>query len=100
MLYCSIFVPIQIERLYSIVTDSFAGILSISLFCLLGASSCNYDYIEFRDGGTENSDLIGRYCGTSRPSTVKSTDNVMYARFRTDNSVPRAGFKALIHIGN
>ncbi|XP_052697133.1 cubilin-like isoform X2 [Crassostrea angulata] len=60
--------------------------------------NCNFDYIEFRDGGTENSDLIGRYCGTSRPSTVKSTDNVMYARFRTDNSVPRAGFKALVHI--
>ncbi|XP_061178089.1 cubilin-like [Saccostrea echinata] len=60
--------------------------------------NCNFDFVEFRDGGTANSQLIGRYCGSTRPSTVKSTENVLYVRFRTDNSVPRGGFKALVHL--
>ncbi|KAJ8306835.1 hypothetical protein KUTeg_014919 [Tegillarca granosa] len=55
-------------------------------------ASCRYDYIELRDGGTVNSNLIGRFCGTSLPSTSKSTGNVLFARFRTDNSLSRTGY--------
>ncbi|KAH3692443.1 hypothetical protein DPMN_194284 [Dreissena polymorpha] len=55
---------------------------------------CRYDFIELRDGGTVNSALLGSFCGNSLPSTVLSTGNVMYARFRTDNSIARKGFKA------
>ncbi|XP_053408750.1 cubilin-like isoform X2 [Mercenaria mercenaria] len=57
-------------------------------------SRCNFDFIEMRDGGTVNSLSLGKFCGYSKPSTVVSTGNVMYVRFRTDSSVPRIGFKA------
>lgn len=60
---------------------------------------CNYDYVEVRDGGTINSVLIGRYCGYTAPSTVFSTGNVMFVRFRTDASVPRVGIKGQYKLG-
>lgn len=48
-----------------------------------------------RDGGTDYSSLIGRYCA-SAPSTQYSTDNMIFIRFFTDIDVPRNGFKANI----
>ena len=60
---------------------------------------CNYDFVEVRDGGTLNSVLIGRYCGYTAPSTIFSTGNVMYVRFRTDASVPRVGIKGQYKLG-
>ena len=66
-------------------------------FCLF--FSCNYDFIEVRDGGTINAPQLGKFCGYDTPSTVFTTGNVMYARFRTDTSVPRPGFKAQYKIG-
>ncbi|XP_071156308.1 cubilin-like isoform X2 [Mytilus edulis] len=56
--------------------------------------SCRFDFIELRDGGTTNSPSLGKFCGITRPGTVKSTGNVMYARFRTDGSAFFTGFKA------
>ena len=55
--------------------------------------------MEVRDGGTLNSVLIGRYCGYTAPSTIFSTGNVMYVRFRTDASVPRVGIKGQYKLG-
>ena len=55
--------------------------------------------MEVRDGGTLNSILIGRYCGYTAPSTIFSTGNVMYVRFRTDASVPRVGIKGQFKLG-
>lgn len=61
--------------------------------------SCRFDFIELRDGGTTNSPSLGKFCGITRPGTVKSTGNVMYARFRTDGSAFFTGFKANYKIG-
>lgn len=69
----------------------------MSTYCLL--YRCNYDFIGMRDGGTVNSGLMGKFCGYDHPSTLVSTGNVMYVRFRTDSSVARKGFKALYKIG-
>uniref|UniRef100_A0A0B7BPM5 CUB domain-containing protein n=1 Tax=Arion vulgaris TaxID=1028688 RepID=A0A0B7BPM5_9EUPU len=56
---------------------------------------CRFDFVEFRDGGTTNSQRIGNaLCGNSLPGTVLSTGNILLARFRTDSSVPHTGFKA------
>jgi cubilin len=55
--------------------------------------------LELRDGGTETSPVLAKLCGTSLPSTVLSTANVLFARFVTDNSVPRRGFKVEYSIG-
>ncbi|KAK2147338.1 hypothetical protein LSH36_558g01028 [Paralvinella palmiformis] len=55
--------------------------------------NCVYDFIEIRDGGTDNSQSIGKFCGRTLPGTQKSSGNVIYVRFRSDNSVPKIGFK-------
>ncbi|KAL3836256.1 hypothetical protein ACJMK2_021695 [Sinanodonta woodiana] len=61
-------------------------------------AQCNFDYVEFHDGGTINSPVISRFCGSDRPGTVFSTGNVLFVRFRTDASVPRTGFQAISKI--
>ncbi|KAK7489454.1 hypothetical protein BaRGS_00019253, partial [Batillaria attramentaria] len=55
----------------------------------LGVSSgvdCQDDFVEIRDGSTEFSPLLGeRYCGTTLPPLIRSTQNLMWIRFRSDN---------------
>lgn len=60
--------------------------------------SCNKEYVEIRDGGTEYSPLIGRYC-KSAPTTQYSTDNMVFIKFFTDTDEPKNGFKANISLG-
>ncbi|XP_033761795.1 cubilin-like [Pecten maximus] len=60
----------------------------------LEGGSCSYDYVEVRDGSDENAPLFGRYCGTSIPSILRSSGNVMFIEFRTDGSVRNTGFRA------
>lgn len=54
--------------------------------------SCIYDYLEFRDGDSETSPLIGRFCGHSKPRNIKSTSNKLWVKFSSDASVEKAGF--------
>ena len=53
-----------------------------------------YDYLEIRDGDTENSTVIGRYCGDSSltPDTITSSYNYLFINFVTDGSVQNRGF--------
>lgn len=60
--------------------------------------SCNKEYVEIREGATKNSELIGKYC-REKPSTVKSTDNIMFVHFFTNVEDPRNGFKATVSLG-
>ena len=43
-------------------------------------SSCSYDSLEIRDGGSEDSPMIGKFCGTNIPSSLISTDSSMWIR--------------------
>lgn len=45
-----------------------------------------------RNGGSATSPLIGTYCGTSIPKTIKSFSNKMYLKFKSDVSQHEAGF--------
>ncbi|GFN89691.1 cubilin, partial [Plakobranchus ocellatus] len=63
--------------------------------------NCKYDYISFRDGGTENAPSLGaKSCGTHLPGSVVSSGNVLFARFQTDDSVVRQGFRARYSIAS
>ncbi|XP_064410135.1 cubilin [Latimeria chalumnae] len=62
-------------------------------FYIERTSSCNYDYLELRDGANSDAPLIVKLCGSDHPSTQRSTGTVMYLRFRTDLSVTHVGFK-------
>lgn len=52
-----------------------------------------------RNGGTEISPLIGRYCFTTPPPIV-SQGNHMFIKYFTDVDSPNNGFKAVVKIGN
>lgn len=56
--------------------------------------NCSYDFIEFRDGDSQNASIIGIYCGNKIPADLTSTTNKLYVRFKSDSTVQRAGFSA------
>ncbi|KAI4498132.1 hypothetical protein M0802_006618 [Mischocyttarus mexicanus] len=61
-------------------------------FDLEESTSCHYDAVEIYDGDSTNSPLIGRYCGTSMPPTIKSTSNIVVIVFMSDWSYESEGF--------
>ncbi|XP_078582053.1 cubilin-like isoform X2 [Branchiostoma floridae x Branchiostoma japonicum] len=67
--------------------------VSFTNFNIEDHSSCNYDYIQFRDGSDANSPEIGTYCGTTTPADLRSTDNSLWIKFKSDASVARNGFR-------
>ncbi|GAA6080747.1 dorsal-ventral patterning tolloid-like protein 1 isoform X1, partial [Tachysurus ichikawai] len=56
--------------------------------------SCAYDYLEVRDGLSESSPLIGRFCGYDIPEDIRSTSNTLWMKFVSDGTVNKAGFAA------
>ena len=55
---------------------------------------CTCDYVEVRQGPSDNGNLIGRYCGNVRPSPVFSPVNQMLVGFTADSQYTRQGFSA------
>ncbi|XP_062900253.1 cubilin isoform X2 [Mobula hypostoma] len=55
---------------------------------------CDLDYLELRDGANSDAPLIGHFCGSTKPSTQRSTGRVMYVRFQTNSALNYVGFKA------
>ncbi|KAM9307087.1 LOW QUALITY PROTEIN: bone morphogenetic protein 1-like [Pholidichthys leucotaenia] len=55
---------------------------------------CSYDHLEIYDGRDVRAPTLGHFCGTKKPSPVISTDNQMFLRFFSDNSVQKRGFEA------
>ena len=46
-----------------------------------GSSRCPFDYVEIRNGNSERSPLIGKFCGSRRPpSVIRSTHNHLRIR--------------------
>uniref|UniRef100_A0A8C3YL53 Cubilin n=1 Tax=Catagonus wagneri TaxID=51154 RepID=A0A8C3YL53_9CETA len=56
--------------------------------------NCTSNYLELRDGADSNAPVLAKFCGTSLPASQLSSGEVLYLRFRSDNSPTRAGFKA------
>ncbi|XP_070708966.1 cubilin [Pempheris klunzingeri] len=56
--------------------------------------SCNFDFVEIRDGGYETSPLIGKFCADQRPPVLVSHSNRLWVRFHSDASVTHRGFTA------
>lgn len=57
------------------------------------SSGCVYDILEIRNGGTDTSPLIDRFCGTTITQRIKSFGNLMYIKFTTDSSREMNGFE-------
>ena len=69
-------------------------VLNFMEFNLESHANCTYDWLEVRDGGASNSPLIGRkLCGTKLPKRITSKRNYLFAKFHSDSSSVRAGFR-------
>ncbi|XP_072033776.1 uncharacterized protein [Amphiura filiformis] len=67
--------------------------INIAQFAIEGDDGlCQFEYLEVRDGLTQSSPGIGRYCGNTIPSSISSTGNSMWIRFNSDGSYTSTGF--------
>ena len=55
---------------------------------------CVYDYIEIFDGNQSDATKIGRFCGSNKPTPIRSSTNELFLKFVTDSSITRSGFVA------
>ncbi|XP_013175197.1 PREDICTED: cubilin-like [Papilio xuthus] len=62
----------------------------------IGISTCNCDFVEFRDGINPNSLIIGTYCGHTLPPQIHSTYEYMSVRLATDGEIASSGFEAVL----
>uniref|UniRef100_A0A4W4EYL9 Metalloendopeptidase n=1 Tax=Electrophorus electricus TaxID=8005 RepID=A0A4W4EYL9_ELEEL len=76
------------------VAEGYSVGLSFQAFEIERHDSCAYDYLEVRDSLSENSPLIGRFCGYDKPEDIRSTSNTLWMKFVSDGTVNKAGFAA------
>ncbi|KAF3849151.1 hypothetical protein F7725_015648 [Dissostichus mawsoni] len=74
------------------VAEGFNVGLSFQSFEIEKHDSCAYDFVEVRDGGSDSSPLLGRFCGYEKPDDMKSSSNQLWLKFGSDGSVNKAGF--------
>ncbi|KAA0704371.1 Bone morphogenetic protein 1 [Triplophysa tibetana] len=77
-----------------IVPQGFHVGLSFQSFEIEKHDNCAYDYLDVRDGDSESSPLLGRFCGYEKPGDIKSSSNQLWIKFVSDGSVNKAGFSA------
>ncbi|CAL9698546.1 unnamed protein product [Knipowitschia caucasica] len=53
---------------------------------------CKYDFIEIRDGTSENADVLGRHCSNIAPPPIISSGPALQIRFVSDYAHQGAGF--------
>jgi len=56
---------------------------------------CDYDYLEIRDGAHGYSPVLARYCGPNYPPVITSSESHIWMRFRSDDTIEYAGFRAV-----
>ena len=69
--------------------------LNVSELDLPESPNCDTDYLEIRDGYWSGSQLLGRYCNTTTPVALVSSDSRMFLQYRVSVfSSQRKGFSA------
>ncbi|NWR74432.1 CUBN protein, partial [Centropus unirufus] len=61
-------------------------------------TGCSSNYIEVRDGDSEVSSLISKFCYNTVLSPITSTSNTLWIKFKSDASVQRASFRAIYQV--
>ncbi|XP_065362088.1 cubilin homolog [Calliphora vicina] len=69
--------------------------LQIEIFDLEMSNNCSSDWLEIRNGGSNHSTLLGRFCGnmTNIPHVIPSFTNQMYLFFHSNGFVNQKGFQ-------
>ena len=74
--------------------------LQFLAFDLESSSTCNYDWLEVRDGDDASANLTGsRLCGEQIPGSILSSGNSLYIEFNSDEYATESGFKVKVYIG-
>ena len=83
------------ECMWTIVVPPLDTIeLTFHEFHLENSGSCNYDFVEVRQGSTRFSQIIGKFCSSTIISPFNSTGNSLFIRLVTDGTVNEKGFRA------
>lgn len=93
-------IPLNTNNLLQDCVARYVHICLQQLLQIERHDSCAYDYLEVRDGTSENSPLIGRFCGYDKPEDIRSTSNTLWMKFVSDGTVNKAGFAANFFKGN
>ena len=54
--------------------------------------SCQYDFIQVRDGRDNSGSNLGKFCGTEEPAPLTSNSNRIFIHFHSDHQETRKGF--------
>ena len=86
--------------------------IDFDIFELEKSENCKNDYVEFREAYFDGNDptdiegyrgpfLTGPLCGSSKPSTIQSSGNMVWVQFRSDynSTTVYKGFKASFKAG-
>ena len=68
--------------------------LSFDFFNLSDSADCSEDYVEVRDGLFSESQLIGKFCGSNKPSKITSDMWHLRVVFKSSGKMKYPGFKA------
>nr|XP_008192422.1 PREDICTED: cubilin [Tribolium castaneum] len=86
--------PLNIECTWTIqVKPGHQILLNVTDFQLEHYTTCRYDWLEIRNGGSSMSPLLGRFCNTDIPKMIPSHANKLFIRFKSDMSKSEKGFK-------
>uniref|UniRef100_A0ACB8FV66 Uncharacterized protein n=1 Tax=Sphaerodactylus townsendi TaxID=933632 RepID=A0ACB8FV66_9SAUR len=68
--------------------------LKFNSFQLEASSSCYKDYVAVYDGPNTLAPLLGKFCGTALPPTIRTSTNNLFLVFTTDFLEAAGGWKA------
>ena len=87
--------PSNMECEWTIVTSQGYTIeLKFEEFNLENSGACLYDFVDVRDGSSEFSSLINRFCASSIIAPIRSSNNSLFIKFKSDSNVSETGFRA------
>uniref|UniRef100_UPI000EF4BD12 cubilin-like n=1 Tax=Ciona intestinalis TaxID=7719 RepID=UPI000EF4BD12 len=72
--------------------------LDFTDFNIQSHPQCDKDYVLVINGHTGNEEILGKFCGTEIPPTVKSTGSDMTVRLRSDEATTLGGFDVVYKI--
>ncbi|XP_048580740.1 uncharacterized protein LOC116621096 [Nematostella vectensis] len=87
--------PNNADCVWVITVDAGLVVELVFVEFFLEDNACISDYVEVRNGADRSGSILGRFCGSSRPTLrPRSTGRNMYISFRSDTFDAYKGFKA------